>query len=279
MTCSTVHALSACALALALGMPASAQEPAPTATNAASSDSVRPLPVRPLGKITSNVSSYYPMSKATTQFAREGYIGQDAVVLYELPPKATLKLDLVSDSPCNIQMYAEGRGHRPTPVSGLSRRSFTLENRESVPQVIGVRINSRSLGASVGYTYAYTLNLTRSWDPAQFTAQSFKTNFTSAELAEIPEVSISDLEVASDPGPGTYPAEAIASRIQGTVVVDMVVSKEGRPVMVTVTEGPKELREFAEAYAWEWVFAPPRYKWKQRSVRLKLSIPYRLDIL
>lgn len=271
-----MHSIS---LALFLGLalcPPPLQAQAPQGD--ASGDSVRPLPVRPKGKVSMNVGSFYPMWKTNSEFGHSGVIGQDSQASYQLPPKSTLKLDLVSDTPANLMIIPIGRGHRPAPVSGLSRRSYTLENRESTPEVLNVKITSRSIGPGVGAYFAYTINITRSWDPAPLHPRLGAAPAAKA-WEEAPEVQIDALEATYDPGDCLYPYEAVSKRVQGEVLVEALISKEGVPTGVRVLSGPEPLREAAEAYAWEWCFAPPRHKWKNQPVRLKMTLPFKLDIL
>lgn len=265
------------ALGLMLCTPFAVAQTPPAGTESA--DLVRPRSARPAGKISSNVSSFYPLWKGGSEFSHAGMIGQSVTVLYQLPPKSTLGVELVSDSTANIMITPVGRGHRPAPLGGLSRRTYTIENRSSTSEVIGINIASKSIGPGVGLEYAYTLRLTRSWDPAPLHPRLAKVQVDPKAWNDYPEVTIDSLETTYDPGEALYPQEAISRRIQGDVVVEALISKEGNPIGVRVISGPQELREAAEAYAWEWCFAPPRHKWKNQPVKLKLTIPFKLDVL
>ena len=73
-----------------------------------------------------------------------------------------------------------------------------------------------------------------------------------------------------------YPPEAKKAKIQGTVVLTVVIGKDGLPIDAIVEEGPQELREEAQAFARQFRFSPPMLDGVPRVGRFKLSIPFRL---
>lgn len=90
------------------------------------------------------------------------------------------------------------------------------------------------------------------------------------------EVDFSRIKVRHQPPPPPYPAEAREQRIQGTVVVDLVVDETGVPIAVKAIEGPEALRPTAIAYAQDWRFEPLKVKGKPAKARFKLTMPFRL---
>ncbi|GLH69216.1 hypothetical protein GETHPA_07490 [Geothrix rubra] len=84
------------------------------------------------------------------------------------------------------------------------------------------------------------------------------------------------IRVAHQPEPPAYPAEAKARRIQGTVVVSLVVGTDGVPESAEALEGPDELRPTAVAYAKGWRFEPAQVDGKPVKARFKLTMPFRL---
>lgn len=92
----------------------------------------------------------------------------------------------------------------------------------------------------------------------------------------IADFDFSRIEVVHRPKAPAYPAEAKAAGIQGTVVVELVIDKEGVPTQTRVIEGPEALRETALAFAQEWRFAPAMVDHKPVPARFKLVMPFRL---
>ena len=84
------------------------------------------------------------------------------------------------------------------------------------------------------------------------------------------------IHVAHKPEPPAYPADAKAQRIQGTVVVSLVVGTDGRVESAEALEGPEELRPTAVAYAKDWRFKPAQMDGKPVRARFKLTMPFRL---
>ena len=88
--------------------------------------------------------------------------------------------------------------------------------------------------------------------------------------------SYESMKVRFQPDPPAYPAEAKKQRIQGTVIVELVVDENGIPVRAHVVKGPQALRSTAVAYALGWRFEPVLSEGKPTSARFQLTMPFRL---
>jgi len=84
------------------------------------------------------------------------------------------------------------------------------------------------------------------------------------------------IHIAHQPDPPVYPAEAKAKRIQGTVVVTLIVGTDGIPESAEALEGPEALRPTAVEYAKGWRFEPAQVGGKPVKARFKLTMPFRL---
>jgi len=73
-----------------------------------------------------------------------------------------------------------------------------------------------------------------------------------------------------------YPALARSARIQGTVVVEVLVDPEGVPTRARALEGPMLLRATAESYAMRWRFFPPLLNGVPQASRFTLTMPFTL---
>jgi len=74
-----------------------------------------------------------------------------------------------------------------------------------------------------------------------------------------------------------YPAEAVASRTQGTVVVELVVPPSGRATEVRAMSGPTSLRSSAEAAAWKCEFRPSLLNGIPVTIRSQLHFRFTLS--
>ncbi|HNX94359.1 MAG TPA: M56 family metallopeptidase [Holophaga sp.] len=90
------------------------------------------------------------------------------------------------------------------------------------------------------------------------------------------DVAFKQIKIKHQPNAPAYPADAKAKRIQGTVVVSIVIDTEGVPQSVKAVSGPEELRACAEGYAKDWRFEPAKVKGKAVKARFKLTMPFRL---
>lgn len=84
------------------------------------------------------------------------------------------------------------------------------------------------------------------------------------------------IRVKHQPEAPAYPAEAKAQRIQGIVVVLMVIDRQGQVLSAKAVSGPEELHACAVGYAKGWVFEPAKVNGKAVPARFKLTMPFRL---
>lgn len=84
------------------------------------------------------------------------------------------------------------------------------------------------------------------------------------------------IKVKHQPYPPEYPAYAKQRGVQGTVVVEIEVDEEGRPVKGVVRKGPRELMLSALGYALEWRFEPATWNGKAVKARFHLTMPFKL---
>ncbi|MCE1229362.1 MAG: M56 family metallopeptidase [Firmicutes bacterium] len=99
---------------------------------------------------------------------------------------------------------------------------------------------------------------------------------TKAEAGQPVTVDYSQVKVRHQPPAPAYPPKAKEARIQGTVVVEVLIDEEGVPLDVKAIEGPEELRATAVDYANQWRFEPAKIKGKTVKTKFKLTMPFRL---
>lgn len=90
------------------------------------------------------------------------------------------------------------------------------------------------------------------------------------------EVHFNKIRIKHQPDAPPYPPEAKAQRIQGTVVVVLVIDVEGKVTEAKAISGPPELHACAVGYARDWEFEPAQVKGKPVAAKFKLSMPFRL---
>jgi TonB family protein len=90
------------------------------------------------------------------------------------------------------------------------------------------------------------------------------------------DVDFKQIRVKHQPEAPAYPPEAKAARIQGTVVVVLVIDTEGKVTDAKAISGPPELHTCAVGYARAWEFEPAKVKGKPVSARFKFTMPFRL---
>lgn len=73
-----------------------------------------------------------------------------------------------------------------------------------------------------------------------------------------------------------YPPEAKKARIQGTVLIDVVISKDGSVLSPEVTSGPKELRESALDAVRQWKYKPFLLNGEPVEVKTTIHVVYSL---
>jgi TonB family protein len=74
-----------------------------------------------------------------------------------------------------------------------------------------------------------------------------------------------------------YPSDWAAAGMSGTVVLDLLIDADGRPVEITVTQssGSAQLDHAAQRAADDWRFAPPRWKSGPVEVWGRLEVRFR----
>jgi TonB family protein len=116
------------------------------------------------------------------------------------------------------------------------------------------------LVAALGAT---TLSATDNPKPAPAASEPVEMNFKQIRVKHQPEAPV-------------YPPEAKAARIQGTVVVVLVIDTEGKVTSARAISGPPELHACAVDYAKAWEFEAAKVKGKPVPARFKLTMPFRL---
>jgi len=97
-----------------------------------------------------------------------------------------------------------------------------------------------------------------------------------ATTTRVVDFDFSQIKVKYQPPPPQYPPLAKIAKIQGTVVVEIIVGTDGIPVKATALEGPPQLRATAEQYAMGWKFEPALLNGSPQTARFKLTMPFRL---
>ncbi|MDP1830713.1 MAG: M56 family metallopeptidase [Geothrix sp.] len=94
--------------------------------------------------------------------------------------------------------------------------------------------------------------------------------------AEPVEMNFKQIRVKHQPKAPAYPPDAKVQRIQGTVVVVIIINEQGRVQEAKAISGPPELRACAVDYAKAWEFEPAMVKGRPVPARFKLTMPFRL---
>ncbi len=89
-------------------------------------------------------------------------------------------------------------------------------------------------------------------------------------------MAIADLPVAYRPAKPTYPPDALAAGTEGAVTLRVAVGKDGFPLHVESAGGTPSFRAAAEAFAWRWVFFPPRVGKENKAVRIVFGVNFKL---
>jgi protein TonB len=98
----------------------------------------------------------------------------------------------------------------------------------------------------------------------------------SAASSRVVEFDFSQIKIKLQPPPPPYPAMAKIAKIQGTVIVEIVVGPDGVPVSARALDGPPQLRPTAENYAMQWRFEPAMMNGQPVNAKFKLTMPFRL---
>ncbi len=99
-----------------------------------------------------------------------------------------------------------------------------------------------------------------------------------AQESELRLTDFSQIVITHQPPPPAYPEEAKAQKIQGTVVVEIIVDEAGRPDHVQAIEGPEALKATAVAFAEAFRFEPAQLDGKAVKARFRLTMPFRLRL-
>lgn len=97
-----------------------------------------------------------------------------------------------------------------------------------------------------------------------------------ASTTHVVDFDFSQMKEKYRPPAPAYPPLARIARIQGTVVVEIVVGPDGIPISAKAIEGPAQLRKTAEDYAMQWKFEPALLNGVPQTARFKLTMPFHL---
>ena len=86
----------------------------------------------------------------------------------------------------------------------------------------------------------------------------------------------SQIRVKRQPPAPPYPIAAKLARVQGTVVLDLIIDPQGEPILAEAREGPVPLLLTAIGYALDWRFEPARLNGVPQVARFRLTMPFRL---
>ncbi|WP_243302702.1 TonB family protein [Geothrix oryzisoli] len=86
----------------------------------------------------------------------------------------------------------------------------------------------------------------------------------------------SQIRVKRQPPAPRYPAAAKEARVQGTVVLDLIINPQGEPIRAEAREGPVPLLPTAISYALAWQFEPAKLNGVPQYARFRLTMPFRL---
>jgi protein TonB len=96
-------------------------------------------------------------------------------------------------------------------------------------------------------------------------------------VAKVMDFSYDQMKVKFKPPPPAYPPIARMAKIQGTVVVEIIVGVDGVPVSAKAIEGPPQLRPVSENYAMQWRFEPAVQNGQPVQAKFRLSMPFKLQ--
>lgn len=93
---------------------------------------------------------------------------------------------------------------------------------------------------------------------------------------DVAEMTFAQMKVIYQPPSPKYPSQALMGRIQGTVVVEVMVGSDGVPLSAIAVDGPIQFIQVSEDYAMKWRFQPALLDGVPRRARFKLVLPFRL---
>lgn len=84
------------------------------------------------------------------------------------------------------------------------------------------------------------------------------------------------MRIRYQPPEPPYPPMAKITRIQGRVIVELVVDEQGLPILARAIEGPAQLRATAEGYAMAWQFEPAKLGDVPVRARFRVTVNFAL---
>jgi protein TonB len=94
---------------------------------------------------------------------------------------------------------------------------------------------------------------------------------------KVVDLTFSQVKVRFQPPKPDYPPLAKLARIQGSVVVQIMVGLDGIPISARAMQGPFQLRSSAETFALAWRFEPHMLDGVPQVSRFTLTVLYRLE--
>lgn len=102
-------------------------------------------------------------------------------------------------------------------------------------------------------------------------------NMPIEDLAEgVFNLEMEEMKVRTKPPAPVYPEAAKLRQIQGTVVIEITVGDNGKPIYAYALSGPTELLMTSIRYALAWEFEPMKVNGEARKARFKLTLPFTL---
>ncbi len=210
----------------------------------------------------------------------QGNASQNRSFSFEIPPHSRIGLDVkaAGEIPRSTYRLEVVRQHGPR---GFNERAFNNTSDRAViveVEVVASRKANDGPGLSLDQIEAgrFTIQVTRTWDPAAQDPRTGAAPFPEGGLDALPEVAIADLPVAYRPAKPTYPPDALAAGTEGAVTLRVAVGKDGFPLHVESAGGTPSFRAAAEAFAWRWVFFPPRVGKENKAVRIVFGVNFKL---
>lgn len=211
----------------------------------------------------------------------QGNAGRNRAFSFEVPAHARLGLDVKASGEIPRSKYRLEVVRQDGP-RGFNERAFNNTSGHAVivdVEVLPSRKANDGPGLSQDPVEAgpFTLQVTRTWDPAAQDPRAKAAPFPKGGLEALPEVAFADLQVDYRPEKPTYPPEALAAKAEAAVTLRVAVGRDGIPLYVESEGGAPEFRAAAEAFAWRWVFFPPKVGKENRAVRVSFGVNFKLN--
>jgi len=211
----------------------------------------------------------------------QGNASRNRFFSFEIPANARLGLDVKAAGEIPRSKYRL-EVVRPDGPRGFNERAFNNTSGHAVivdVEVLPSRKANDGPGLSQDAIEAgpFTLQVTRTWDPAAQDPRAKAAPFPKGGLEALPEVAFADLQVDYRPEKPTYPPEALAAKAEAAVTLRVAVGRDGIPLYVESEGGAPEFRAAAEAFAWRWVFFPPKVGKENRAVRVSFGVNFKLN--